>query len=214
MKPILISFLSIIVYSCNSHSKNDFKREVYLGFSLGSGKVEAGKHFTDLVANNTLKRYRDDAYYENSFIGKKYYSTFSYNIPSGDTLVTGLTVQYSIALDDNFYMMCLAMKGGDQMYIQLEKDSPISDNEVTADIVSQIDKKYESHILDTVFLDGTLFKTFSWENKDGVDIEVEHKTRDMFDNLDMTSKHYYQIRLTYKFNEKLRSSLPENKSVY
>jgi hypothetical protein len=94
----------LLLSSCS----RDYKRDVFLGFQLGSSYAEADIKYQQLYHTGILKKYVEDdgevaPYYYTYKIPlslKNYYSMILFNRSAGDTVISSIDVVY---LDDLYH---------------------------------------------------------------------------------------------------------------
>ena len=216
MKHFLLIPIFGILLSCNIKSQNDIKREVYMGFKLGSGRHEAESRFISLLKNKTLKPMdKKNVYVENKISPNKfYYSFFWYNIPTTDSIVDKLQVVYSDALDDGFSTLANYVPA--KFYKDVSNYLSLTDSDISRDIIRNVSLNYKNYDnADTVTLEGTTFMSYHWNNRNGVNIELSHDTRSpSYDPLSNSVRHYYYIQLTYSYTDEMREKIFKKKSIY
>lgn len=215
MKLLLVAF-TVFYIGCTGKSQNANRRDIYMGFSLGSGSTEVNRLFQKYLSEKKLLRYNNIAYSQDKTIkGKEYYSSPIFIIPKTDSLLSEIRIVYSDVLNDYFDYLSMAASAGNEYYIQLADSKEISSDEIARDVIKKVTTNYKQYdATDTIFTDGVTSKTYYWNNRKDVDIILKHNTELRFDRVNDKVIHYYFILLTYKYSEKLREKVFEKKSIY
>jgi len=214
---LLITALGTIL-GCNSQSQKNIKREVYMGFKLGSGKQEANNLFQKLVADKKIKAFGRTPYIENYIpVNRYYFSSFSFNVPATDSLVNRLTIVYSDYLNENFTNVVRVSNSatGQHFYNELTNPNQLTDFDIANDVVKKVSLNYAAYDkADTATLEGTTFMSYHWRNRNGINIELTHDFRNQYDPLINDTRHYYYVQLTYTYTDEMEKKIFKKKSIY
>ena len=216
MKIIFVGF-ALFLFGCTSKSQKGIRREVYMGFTLGSGRSEAINVFRKLVSENKILQYEDINYSEHrTSAGKDYYSSTVLLIPDTDSILGGLKIVYSDDLSEYFKnQVGLATVGNAPYYLIPTDKLEISDSYIADDIIKNIAANYKSYDkADTVTLEGTTYMSYYWNNRNDVDIELNHNVINYFDKVSNKSRHQYFIKLTYNYTDEMKKKIFKKKSIY
>lgn len=204
--------MTFTLFSC---SRNEtIKREVILGFNLGSSIKETQQKFDDLYEQGKINRVKDNTPYIIHQLqnGKKYYSIPIYSVR--DTIVSEFKLVYTgneneiSSIDNN-------IRNGMKTF-NLTSDETIDDTYSTKilkkDIIDNLNKTYGNYSrIDTLNnISSNVFYVYHWDNKNGVDITLEQENSGPPSELSGNSL----LILKYRYIEELFNKLPLGKSIY
>lgn len=206
-----IILILIVLNSCSS--KQNLKREVYLGFELGSSMSEINVKVKKEVASNLITMLTDQVpYIKQVALDKNYYATPIFELPQNDSLVSSIKILYfdNFDVDDvGASLKVLNEYKHSPMNLRFEDPYRINPKLIRDHVTNQLKSKYgEFDKRDTTTTDlGYQLVTTFWKNRNDVDIVLKYQ-------VDFIERPRSSIILEYSYTPEFYKKVFSERSIY